>query len=165
MISKAYILKELKKLEILFDRASRSSDTDLQKFYSKLTLLELCGWIEQSMDDVVARSKKKLKDNKNINLVDKIIKYNSSFRYWNLKMMLVKTIGILRVEQIEKRLDVNKKILFESSLSNLKKIRDEHAHKYIYGTTTKLYAPSFTISHFGKVYNGLKELERQLIKG
>ena len=162
MIAKTYILKELKKLEKLFDEATKGGDTDLQKFYSKLTLLEFCGWIEQSMDDVVARTKKKLKEPQNVAEVDRIIDNNFSFKYKNLRYMLIKTVGIFMVERLEKRINTSKKTMLESSLNTLKRIRDDHAHRYVYGTTARFYAPSFTINHFNKVYDGLRELEKKL---
>ena len=50
MIAKSYILANLNALDARYKRASRAKDA---LFASKLALLELCGWIEESMDDIV----------------------------------------------------------------------------------------------------------------
>jgi len=165
MISKTRIIKELKKIETLYDKASYARNADLRNFYSKLALLEFCGWIEQSIDNITSRIKKKLKKNENIQYVESIIKQTSSFTYdKHFRKTLIKTFGIFNVEQIEKKIDVNKKDQLRISLNNLKKIRDDHAHTYVYGTTAKFWAPSYTVSFFNKVYDGLREFEKQLTK-
>ena len=90
MVSKTYILKEPNKLNKLYNRAIKDGDQDLQKFYSKLALLELCGWIEESMDNVVQGIKRRLKDEKNKEYVDSIIKQNYGFGYeGNFRNMLM----------------------------------------------------------------------------
>ena len=63
MIAKSYILKNLKALDKHFINTNSSKDS---LFYSKLALLELCGWIEESIGYIVLRcADRKLNDNKN----------------------------------------------------------------------------------------------------
>ena len=52
MIARSYILTNLKTLDRKYNRATSTRDS---LFYSKLAILELCGWIEESMDDIVLR--------------------------------------------------------------------------------------------------------------
>ncbi|OHB88806.1 MAG: hypothetical protein A3C38_03450 [Planctomycetes bacterium RIFCSPHIGHO2_02_FULL_50_42] len=163
MVSKTYILKEPNKLNKLYNRAIKDGDQDLQKFYSKLALLELCGWIEESMDNVVQGIKRRLKDEKNKEYVDSIIKQNYGFGYeGNFRNMLIKAVGIHKVEQIERKIDGSKKDLFKSSLGTLREMRHDHAHSYIHSATVRLHAPSAIRNHFNPVYDGLKSFEKEL---
>ncbi len=50
MITKSYLFKTLNRLDRLYNE-SRTDDKKI--FYSKLALIELCGWIEETMDDDV----------------------------------------------------------------------------------------------------------------
>ena len=52
MIARTYILDNLNKLDVRYRKAATLKDS---LFYSKLAVLELCGWIEESMDDVILR--------------------------------------------------------------------------------------------------------------
>ena len=60
MISKTYIAANLRQIERLYVTAN---SVQRGLFYSKLAIIELCGWIEMSMDDVVLRlSSRRLRD-------------------------------------------------------------------------------------------------------
>ena len=50
MITKSYLLKTLNWLDQLYNDPTAD---DKKIFYSKLALIELCGWIEETMDDDV----------------------------------------------------------------------------------------------------------------
>ena len=80
MIARSYILDNLTTL----DRKYRNSTTTKESlFYSKLAVLELCGWIEESMDDIVLRcARRHLKDQANIDYVhEDIVKRTYGFDY------------------------------------------------------------------------------------
>lgn len=166
MVKKTYILKELKKLDKLYCKAIKEGNSDLEKFYSKLALMELCGWIEQSMDDILISFKIKLKEEKNIEYLNKrIIKQNHGFEYHkHFREMLIKVDGIVGVEKIEKKVNYRKREIFEGSLGNLKPMRHNHAHTYINGTTARIHIPSESKRYFYEIYDGLKEFEKQLKK-
>lgn len=57
MIVKGTIYKTLKDLDRLF---TKETDPKKQLFYSKLALMELCGWIEVTMDNIVEGVYKKI---------------------------------------------------------------------------------------------------------
>ena len=67
MIAKSYLQKNLEILDKLF---IESTSATKGLFYSKLAILELCGWIEKSMDDILRtcyhRNIKNKKDRKEI---------------------------------------------------------------------------------------------------
>ncbi|MCI0485813.1 MAG: hypothetical protein L0229_04345 [Blastocatellia bacterium] len=162
MIAKSYILKDLTTIEVLF----RETPTlKKQLFFSKLAILELCGWIEISMDDIVLRcAKRHLKDQSNIEMVEKAIvgrvygfEYEAHFR-----KMLIQLIGTICVERLERKLDQRKFQPMKSNLNDLKAIRNQEAHTHLKGATKRLDAPSVTKNRFFTIYDGLKDIEDKL---
>lgn len=165
MIYKSYIETNLRNLENLYNHSSGAKPP---LYYSKLALLELCGWIEISMDDIVLRcAKKKLREPNNIQFVNKsIIKRIHGFEYNQyFRVMLMQVIGIIALERIEKSINTSTFSLFQSTLNNLKTARDGHAHTYIKNITIAIDAPSVTKGNFINVYNGLKAFEDKLRAG
>lgn len=158
MIIKKYILSNLRLIDKNFKNAKNQEEALL---LSKLAIIELCGWIEQSMDDIVRHIYKRcLKDVNNCKFVEKeIIKKTYGFEYHkHFRGMLTKTIGIVNVERIELSINQTKKAKLEAVLSTLKKLRDAEAHTYIEGTMHTVNAPSVTLAQFTEVYDGLNEI-------
>ena len=164
MVEKTAILKNLNALDRLH-RKPTSAKNGL--FYSKLALIELCGWIEVSMDDIISKcAKRNLKKRSNLKFSNEQIvgktfgfEYNKHFR-----SMLRNLIGLIQLEKLEKKVDSSKFHALKSTLGTLKAARNNQAHTYIRGVTITLNAPSTTIRHFSIVYEGLKEFEQQLKK-
>ncbi|MFM7373434.1 MAG: hypothetical protein ACKO2Z_37800, partial [Sphaerospermopsis kisseleviana] len=76
-IVKTKIQKTLNDMDKFYNQ---TTDPNLQKYYSKLALLELCGWIEQAIDDIVLRCAKRcLTNNNHIKLVQQEVKNTSQF--------------------------------------------------------------------------------------
>jgi hypothetical protein len=159
MLAKTYILHNLNALNKKYNKATTPKDS---LFFSKLAILELCGWIEESMDDLVRRcAKQKLKEQANITYVNSVvIKKNYGFEYQNnFRQMLIKLLGIINVERIERKMDAGKFQRFQSTLSALKTARDAEAHTHIKGITRSINAPSITLRQFNDVYDGLAEVD------
>jgi hypothetical protein len=158
MLAKTYILTNLKNLDIKFQKSSTAKD---ELYYSKLAILELCGWIEESMDDIVLRCAKKcIKDSKNFDYVKKeIIKRTYAFDYEKFRFMMMRVIGLVNVERIETKINPAVFILMTSTLATLKKERDAEAHTHIKGVLRVINAPSVTITRFGPVYSGIKAFD------
>jgi len=164
MITKENIEYNLAQINRLYNK-SRAPRHAL--YFPKLATLELCGWIEESMDDIVQWcSDNYLFDPNNIDFVkSQVIKrtygfdYNSDFRN-----MLMRVIGIINLEQLENNLDNNKFLAMKSSLDTLKGCRDSEAHTYTKGVTMTVLAPSVAIQLFRNVYLGLKEVEKCLFE-
>ena len=162
MIARDYILINLKAL----DREYRNA-TNLKKslFYSKLAVLELCGWVEESMDDVVLRcARRHLKNQANIKYVqNEIVRRRHGFDYqYHFRRMLIQLLGIINVERIEKCVDQNKRLNLMATLEALKKVRDAEAHTHIKGVTRQINAPSVTLGQFTALYDGLVEFDATL---
>lgn len=161
MISKTYIIQNLDQLEAAFAKAT------VQKhfhYFSKLAILELCGWIEISMDDLMLRhSTRKLAVTANTNLVENFVKLNYGFDYErNFRQMLMKLIGIVTCEKIETAMNTQVHTLFTSQLHSLKLVRNGLAHTYSKGQATTIDSPTVTKGRFTDVYNGLKAYETAL---
>lgn len=159
MIPKTYILQNLKSLEFQYNRA-KSQKAPL--FFSKLALLELCGWIEESMDELIILATRGLREPANAQyVVDQVIRMNHGFSYKsNFRPMLVKAIGIKKVEWVEATVATGTVANLSSALGTLKAARDNEAHTHIKGTARSIDSPSITLTRFTAVYTCLKEYER-----
>ena len=162
MITKSYILENLKTLDRSYAKASSARKS---LFYSKLAILELCGWIEESMDDVILRcARRHLKNNANVKFVRKeIVQRTYGFDYErHFRSMLIQLLGLINVEKIEKSVDQRKHIQLKATLKALKTVRDSEAHTHIKGVTRSINAPSATLNQFPALYDGLMEYDRTI---
>jgi hypothetical protein len=160
MIARSYILSNLKLLDNKYRKTTSPKEL---LFYSKLAILELCGWIEESMDDIVLRcAMRHLKIMSNKEFVRKqIVRKNYGFDYDDhFRRMLGQLIGIINVERLEKNVDQTKKVRLKAVLSMLKTARNAEAHTHIKGVTRHINAPSITLSQFPDVSDGLTEYDR-----
>lgn len=160
MIARSHILSSLKALDRKY---METTSTKESLFYSKLAILELCGWIEESMDGIILRcAGRHLKINSNKEYVQKqIVKKTHGFDYDNhFRRMLVQLMGIINVEMLEKNVDQIKQAQLKAALSALKTARDAEAHTHIKGVTKHINSPSVTLSQFPDVCDGLLEYDR-----
>ena len=159
MINKRQIQGNLEQLNNLYSN-SRGHMRPL--FFSKLAILELCGWVEESMDDVIETcAKRHLRQPSNMTFVEKqVVKRTHGFDYeQHFRSMLVQLIGIIDLERLETHLDNTKFDTMKSALSSLRESRDKQAHTHLKDATTRIDAPSITRSRFQDVYLGLKDIE------
>jgi len=160
MITKSSILANLKSLDW---RYKRSASNKGSLFFSKLAILELCGWIEESMDDIIRTCARRcLKEQSNQEHVENVIIWrNYGFDYQkHFRNMLVQLVGLIAVERIERSVDPNKRNNLEVTLSTLKTVRDSEAHTHIKGVMKIINSPSVTMKQFHPVYDGLKEFDQ-----
>ena len=160
MVGRGKIKKELSRLDYLYKKSQQSKITIENRdsaFFAKLYLIEICGWIEEYMDYVIDVLKKKVsKERCNLDYIEKVKSNNFSFDYDHFLRMLIACIGIYGVERLESKIKDKTLNSFKSSLSVLKKSRDDHAHSFISGTTKKIHAPSFITPHFLNILSGLE---------
>lgn len=165
MISKKEIERNLRALDARYRTATKSQKDPF--FFSKLAILELCGWIEMSMDDIVLRSSvRKLGNPANRNyVVSQVVRRTHSFEYnEHFRVMVTRLIGLVAFEKLEARLDPATLVRLKAELNALKQRRDPVAHTFLKGVTHSIDAPSVTLSRFHAVYEGLKEFEREMKK-
>ncbi|PIE53455.1 endoribonuclease [Candidatus Fermentibacteria bacterium] len=133
-------------------------------FFAKMAIIELSGWIEESMDDIILRcAKRNLKQISNRDIIkDNIIKSTHGFDYnKHFKKMITSLIGLILYESLEKSFDQHKFLRMKSELGNLVKKRNVEAHTYIKITRT-INAPSLTLRQFYAIYEGLIDVDKKL---
>lgn len=127
----------------------------------------MCGWIEESMDDIVLRcATRHLKNISNKEYVRKqIVRRTHGFDYdYHFRRMLIQLLGIINVENIEKSVDNSKQAQLKAILSTLKSEKDPEAHTHIKGVTRSINAPSVTLSQFPAIFDGLIEYDQVIRK-
>lgn len=162
MVAKTSILGNLRSLDYRFKQA-RSAKEEL--FCAKLAILELCGWIEETMDGMVRGcATKHLKNQANRDFCNtEIIKKTHGFDYQsNFRMMLIRLIGLIAVEKLERKVNPGTYASMTGTLSALKTSRNAEAHTHLKGIARTLNAPSVTIGQFHIIYAGLIEFEKKL---
>ncbi len=161
MLTDQDIRATLSLLDQQFNNSANVTDT---AFCSKLALIELCGWIEEAMDEIVSKcSSRCLQDSRNIKYCNSIVvRRNAGFDYENnFRKMLIQLLGLVGVEKIEAGVDQAKLVRLNAALSILKGSRDGAAHTYLKaGTAATLAAPSLLIAQFSPVYDGLLDLDQ-----
>lgn len=161
MIAYSYIETNLRELDTRFRSSRRIKD---KNFASKLAIMELCGWIEESMDDcILTASNRVLKEESNRNWIKNRVRRNHGFEYeHHFKSLIINLIGIWGFEKIIGGISDAVELKFSSELKTLKKRRNAIAHTYIKGVTQEYDAPSTTIERLVHVKAGLKAYDAAL---
>lgn len=164
MLSKQPIKDLLDELKNLYDA---TSDTNHKIYYSKLALMELCGWIELCIDDILENFiDSKLLLQNNINLAKtNFVRLTYGFDYdKNLRPLLIKIVGLINVEKIEDILDFDggTYTLLKSQLNNLVSLRNAAAHTTIVGVTHTYQSPHSMLTNLNNIYSHLAKLELTL---
>jgi hypothetical protein len=147
------------------DSNFRTAESSLEAaFCSKLAVIECCGWTEEAMDDIVTRCYTRcIGLSANQQICKESVRKTYGFEYKShFRKMLGTVIGVTGIERLERRVDNAKMVRLEGALSTLKAVRDTHAHTHIKGVIPNLSAPSFIISQFRPIWDGLREIEARL---
>lgn len=161
-IVKKQIIATLDRLEKLYSAAPTADAT----FYSKLAVIEGCGWIELSMDYIAedyAKKQLRLKTQPFQDMFKATVFGNFGFQYKdNFRKMLIATIGLRNMEIVETRVNRTGKIdLLKTQLNNLLLDRNDASHTYI--DATKTYpAPSLIKGQILVIYPILKEICKEI---
>ncbi len=157
------IKENLEDLNIWY-KEPNSSNKLRPQFLSKIAVIELCGWTEEAMDDIVFKCADKLLSKQNKKDVEELMGRVHGFDYrQHFLKMLAPIIGHISVQDVELNLDQGKFVCLCAALADLKTIRDELAHTHIAGQMPRLFAPSVTLDYFIKIYMGLVDYENVLI--
>jgi hypothetical protein len=160
MVVKKHILNNIQKLDRLYNSAPTAEAT----YYSKLAIIELCGWIELSMDNIADNfATRHLTCTPFKDMFSSIKNGTYGFEYKkNFRKMLSSTIGLHNMQSIELSLTTTGEIaILDATLSSLKTLRDNAAHTFIDATTT-YQAPSTTKSQLLIIYPILKKIGQQV---
>ena len=163
MIAKSYIKSTLSELDDLYNKATSQKKAI---YFSKLALIELCGWIEETIDDIILmHANRNLRELNNKNYCkDSIVKPNYGFEYnKNIRPMLISLLGLIEVENIERELEKTGQItLLKGYLGNIKDSRNTATHTYLKGITRRYNAPSRTIGDYNRIFIVLQKIDTEL---
>lgn len=161
MIVKTHILNTLNDLDRRFNTSPSNFEAT---YYSKLAVIEGCGWIELSMDHIVeSYFNRKIRTSQFKKVCKTFVKKNYGFQYEdNFKKMLLPTIGVKQVEKLEVKL--NKRGLIDiliAELEALKIHRNDASHTYI-RATTRYPSPSSVKGQVETIYPILKQIHSEI---
>lgn len=164
MVTKSAIARNLREIEELYN----SSKSPKKKFYfAKLAVLELCGWIENSQDELIMRCAGRcVTATSNLKAVSDKISGNHGFTYErHFRPLLTLILGFSKLEKAELEFDkLGSLSKFSSVLSKLKDPRNTAAHTHTAGVLPTIDAPSVVRADLEAVYKYMRELERILKK-
>ena len=155
MIVKKHIEKDLKRLNTLYSESLTGNDPNVPIFFSKLGILELSGWLEESFDSLARRSVKNLiSEQKFHNLVDDAVGKNHGFHFDNnFLLMLSKISGLPLCEQFHSFLDNDGSLsVLKADIEMLLIQRRKAAHVSLAATTIPFDSPSVTIARLNRIY-------------
>lgn len=165
MIPVTYIKRNVNHLGTSYRKSHKPINSLL---YAKLAIIEVGGWVEISMDDLISRAGARLMVAANKkHLEKKIIERTWGFDYHsNFRSMLIQVVGIICVEKIEKSVNAGIFAKMQAALTLLKTARHDVAHTYIKNATfgAPIPAPSVVLSYFADIYAGLKDIEATMRK-
>ena len=157
-IKKGNIIQNINELEKLFDR---SLSRKREFFYAKLVVLEACGWIEETMDELAKDYyDHKLLKVSNKNEMKELIKRISGFDYdGNFRKMIIHVVGIINIEKIETILEITGELsILKSKLSNLKVHRNNFAHTHLKKGAIPSYPhPTLIKNEINIIFTNLEE--------
>lgn len=163
MIAKTEIERTLKGLQHRYGKAKTQKEP---LWLSKLAIIELCGWIEVSLDDLVLRlANKTLNETGHLTHFQiEVVNKNFGFHYKkHFKNMLMASVGLEGVERIESLVSSINKALLLSEFGALTISRNNLAHTYVKGVAAAIDAPSVTLARFNRIYPALKDYESAII--
>ncbi|WP_071145648.1 hypothetical protein [Bacteroides ihuae] len=163
MIDYTNIESTLRKLD--FEYSEQISDPQMPILFSKLAVIEFCGWIEESFDDVLYQYIDNHINGTNYQrLIRTSINKNHGFDYENQTFKLFSiVIGIKNWENILDRLPVLALTNFQTILRDYSQIRNRAAHTYtLIGTTRTFDTPSVVLSNFNKIKNPISIIETEI---
>ena len=121
--------------------------------FSKLAVIEYCGWLEETFDEIARKgARSKLKTKSFRQGFEKQIKGTTGFVYKDSSRKLIcSAIGIAKLLEVEKAMKKNGDLeRLQSYLSEMNSQRRRAAHTSTRGVTAQYMAPSTVIENFNQ---------------
>lgn len=144
-----------------------TTDVTMNILYSKLAVIEFCGWIEVSIDTLA-------KDYLNNSILDQslkakvesFIKGHYGFNYErNVLPIICSAIGASNWENIIDRCPSSDFANFLTILGNYKNMRDSAAHtNVVIGVTMTYHAPSVVLNDYNRIKPAIQLFESEIAK-
>jgi hypothetical protein len=143
------------------------SSTQWAILYSKLAIVEFCGWIEQTFDKVLFEyAENKVCENYSL-YIKEVIKKHHGFNYNDhIRKMILEVVGINNLENLEDFLSYTNDLdTLKSILNTLTKIRNMATHTYTsHGATPNYHSPSVILSNIKKITPIMQKIETEIMK-
>lgn len=149
-------------LDLCNEIYNQQNDSTKQKFVLKVALLEACGWIEDSLDEVYFSHK--FTDSKYDKTFESKIRSIHGFGIENIESGLVYLIGYHNFIDLFYSIDSEERERAASSLGVLKKKRNIFAHKISNGLPDDDYLGISSIkNHIENIFPFLESVYKYLI--
>lgn len=148
--------KTLKFLDAMYQLHQTSEDPEEAVAFSKLAVLEFCGWVEMTIDDIARKAVHvSLPAEADRKPLENLIKNTSGFNYSShVTPLLVSAIGSIRFSVIERTME-DEALLerFRSILntSEFSRMRNRAAHTFNDGTQRNYDAPSSVLGKLQQI--------------
>ena len=162
MVRKGVIVRNLREIEALYNEARSNKK---KHYFAKLAILELCGWLESTQDDLIRSSAGRcISLPPNQTLISSEIKRTHGFDYeQNFRRLLILIVGLSQLEKVEQEFDKGGSLAkLVGLLSKLKESRNMAAHTHTSGVLPTIDAPSVVRKNLEDLYVYLRQLERIL---
>lgn len=140
----------LKRLDQLYNDCD-GTDATLPIAYSKLATLEVCGWLEESFDEIAhncVRNKLRTLDKRKL-LAEKISTTHGFDYGGQARPLIAHAIGVVSLLRVEREIERDGSLTrLKGSIGNLKILRRDAAHTSLAGATKTYPAPSTTKQTF-----------------
>jgi len=163
MISKGPLEADLKRLNRLYQSCVAGADRSLPIYYSKLGVLELTGWVEESFDIIANRAAKgRVKTPEFQKKVATAIKKTYGFEYdQHFLFMMAKIVGVPECEKLHAHFDRDGRVsTLAAQLDALVEQRRKAAHVNVARTAIRFDAPSVTLGRLKQIHPILREMYR-----
>ncbi|MBP2603777.1 hypothetical protein [Acinetobacter calcoaceticus] len=159
-LSKSSILSNLNTLHGLY--SDSQSDVLRLVFYSKLALIEYCGWLECSIDIIMNEIVKHVQNDQLRRIGEGFIKKVHGFSYdQHFILLLVQTFGVSNTDKLYRAFEASGKLdILRAKLNNAELIqsRNKAAHTYHIDASVSYNSPEIYINDVELIYSILKEI-------
>ncbi len=161
MLHTRRIKRTLAFLDREYNRHVASYDQERPVIFSKLSVLELSGWIEEGFDEIARNCvRRKKRTYKSRDVLENKIKATHGFTYSDhARELLAVALGTVRLLEVEKELEKDGSLTrLKAELGILNKKRKSAAHTFTKGTTRLFDSPSVTLAQFSRIQPILQRL-------
>lgn len=163
MIDYIKIKSTLDRLDVEYN--NQILDIQMPILFSKLAVIEFCGWIEESFDDVLYQYiGNHIVDSNHIRIARKFVNTNYGFDYEKNTFKLFSIVlGINNWENILDKVPPRDLTNFQTTLSSYTVIRNRAAHTYTpIGRTITYDSPSVVLGEFNKIKIPIQIIENEI---
>ena len=167
MIYTSRIRDSLHFLEQQYSLHVGSKQRERPIMFAKLAVLEYCGWLEESFDDIARNCvRSKLRTKKSRDILEARIKRTNGFVYdTHIRPLIGFALGTVRLLRLEKELTRNGSLdVLKTNLESMNHLRNRAAHTFTKGTTSSYDAPSAIIRNFDQTSPILLQMWKNVIQ-